>query len=163
MDTMNLINKNIKKLIILLFISNFAFCQDIEHIRKLDTIYISFTKKEGLEKNVYTDNYRDYRFYLKTKENEKTEYLLFEKPDRKNSLTEKGHPRIDTRIENKTFLKKHKEDIIDIDFFKKYDREFIACEIFGGFKTLYIIDFTEKKSKIVLYTVFSMNHCPIYE
>lgn len=34
-----------KELIILFLISNFGFCQDIDHIKKLDTIYVSFTKK----------------------------------------------------------------------------------------------------------------------
>lgn len=54
---------NMKKLIILFLISNFGFCQDIDHIKKLDTIYISFTKKKNSKKNIYTSNYRDYRFY----------------------------------------------------------------------------------------------------
>ena len=31
---------NMKKLITLFLISNFGFCQDIDHIKKLDTIYI---------------------------------------------------------------------------------------------------------------------------
>ena len=41
---------NMKKLITLFLISNFGFCQDIDHIKKLDTIYISFTKKKEFKK-----------------------------------------------------------------------------------------------------------------
>jgi hypothetical protein len=154
-----------KKLLILAFISNFGFCQNIKQIKKLDTIYIAFTKMKGLEKNVYTDNYRDYRFYLKSRKNKKTEYLYFEKPDRKNSLTEKGYPRIDTRIENKSFLKEHKKDIIDINFLKKFEKQYIDCELLSGSKTFYIIDFTEKRKKkdVILYSVYLIRHCPVDE
>jgi len=35
-----------KKILILLLISNFGFCQKAEQIKKLDTIYIVFTKKK---------------------------------------------------------------------------------------------------------------------
>ena len=95
---------------------------------------------------------------------EKPEYLIFEKPDRKNSLTEKGHPRIDTRIEGKSFLKKHKKDIISINFKKKFEDKYIACELLSDHKTLYIIDFTEKKSgKVKLYRVNLIYLCPVYE
>jgi hypothetical protein len=153
-----------KKIIILFFISSFGFCQDVDSIKKLDTIYIVFTKKKGLVKNIYTFNYRDYRFYLKMRKNEIQEYLRFEKPDRKNSLTDKGHPRIDVRFEDKSFLKKHKKEIINIDFLKKYEALYIACELLTDSKILYIIDFTEKKNKkIVLYSVNLIYHCPVYE
>jgi hypothetical protein len=153
-----------KKIIILFFISSFGFCQDVDSIKKLDTIYIVFTKKKGLVKNIYTFNYRDYRFYLKMRKNEIQEYLRFEKPDRKNSLTDKGHPRIDVRFEDKSFLKKHKKEIINIDFLKKYEAQYIACELLTDSKILYIIDFTEKKNKkIVLYSVNLIYHCPVYE
>lgn len=165
MGIMNWINNNkklinMKKLIILFLISNFGFCQDIDHIKKLDTIYVSFTKKKNSEKNIYTSNYRDYRFYLKKKEKK---YLLFEKPDYKNSLSENGNSFL-PRIEDKAFLKKNKKNIIDINFLKKFEDEYIACELLSSFKTLYIIDLTEsKKEKIVLYKVYLIYNCPVYE
>ena len=153
-----------KKLIILFFISSFGFCQNVDSIKKLDTIYIAFTKKKGLVKNIYTFNYRDYRFYLKNKRNEEQQYLRFEKPDRKNSLTEKGHPRIDVRFEDKSFLKEHKKEIISFNFLKKFNDQYIACELLSDRKILYIVDFTEKKKgKIVLYSVNLIYHCPVYE
>lgn len=147
-----------KKLIILFLISNFGFCQDIDYIKKLDTIYISFTKKKNLKKNIYTSNYRDYRFYLKEKE-----YLLFEKPDYKNPLSETGNSFL-PRIEDKVFLKKYKKSTIDFNFLKKFEDQYIACELLSGSKTLYIIDLSEsKKEKIVLYKVYLIYHCPVYE
>jgi len=154
-----------KKILILLLISNFGFCQKAEQIKKLDTIYIVFTKKNGLEKNIYSTNYREYRFKMKSRKNEKAKYLKFEKPDRKNSSNEKDNPRIDTRFEDKSFLKNHSKAIIDINFFKKYEDQYIACELLSGFKTLYIIDLTEKRKtkEITLYAVFLIHHCPVYE
>lgn len=149
-----------KKLIILFLFSNFGFCQDIDNIKKLDTIYISFTKKKNSQKNVYTINYRDYRFYLKTKKNE---YLLFEKPDYKDSLSEKGRSFL-PRIEDESFLKKHKNAIINVNFLKKLETDYIACELLSDFKTLYIVDMSEsKRKKVVLYRVYLIYHCPVYE
>lgn len=153
-----------KKIIIVLFTSSFGFCQNVESIKKLDTIYVSFTKTKGLKKNVYTDNYRDYHFSLQRENNINQNYLLFEKPDRKNSLTDKGNPRIDKRIEDKSFLKKHKKEIIDINFLKKFDAQYLACELLSDRKTLYIIDFTENtKGDLVLYRVNLVYLCPVYE
>ncbi|RKR04683.1 hypothetical protein C8C83_4016 [Flavobacterium sp. 90] len=105
-----------KKIFILLFISNFAFCQEVDYIKKLDTIYIAFNKSKNAKKNIYTDNFREYVFYLDSKKGDQVEQLIFSKPDRKNSLTDLNHPVIDTRIENKSFLKKHKYNIININF-----------------------------------------------
>lgn len=150
-----------KKLIILFSISTFGYCQDIEHIKTLDTIYISFTNKKNLDKNVYTTNYRDYRFYLG--KNKKTEYLLFEKPDFQNYLSETARKFL-PKTEDKSFLKKHKKSIIDINFLKKYELQYLACELFLTRKTLYIIDFTEAKGKnILLYQVYLIYNCPVYE
>ena len=45
-----------------------------------------------------------------------------------------------------------------------FDYEEIVCEIFSQLKTIYIIDYTEKKQKeIVLYEVVLINYCPAYE
>lgn len=150
-----------KNLIIILFlISNFGFCQNIDHIKKLDTIYILFTKRKDLQKNVYTSNYRDYRFYSKIN---KDKYLRFEKPDYKNPYSESGKAFL-PRIEDKSFLKKHKKDIIDNNFLKKFENDYIACDLLAGFKTLYIVDLLEsKEKKITLYKVYLIYHCPVYE
>lgn len=66
-----------KKLIILFFITNLGLCQDLTHVKKLDTIYLFICKK-------------------------KDEYLRFEKPDDKNPLSKTGRSFL-PRIENKTF------------------------------------------------------------
>ncbi len=87
---------------IVFFISNFTFCQGIEHLKNLDTVYIAFKKAKNTKKNIYTDNFREYLFYLDS-EDDLIEQLIFSKPDRKNSLTDKNHPVIDTRIEDKAF------------------------------------------------------------
>lgn len=153
-----------KTIIILFFISSFAFCQDINHIKTLDTVYVAFTKGKNLEKKIYSDNFREYTLSLNSKKENRTEQLLFSKPDRKNSMSEKGSLRIDTRIENKSFLKKHQKDIIDLDFLKNFTEEYIVCELLSRSQTFYIIDLTEKKKrKVVLYSVFLLNYCPIGE
>jgi hypothetical protein len=81
-----------------------------------------------------------------------------------NSLTEKGNSRIDTRFEDKSFLKKHKKEIINIDFLKKFEDQYIACELLSDNKILYIIDCTEEKNKkVTLYRVHLIYLCPVYE
>lgn len=152
-----------KTIIVLFFISSFAFCQDIDHVKKLDTIYIAFTKHENEKKEVYTANFRRYSFLLKTEE-DKTKQIVFEKPDVKDSLTNEGGSNSYTKIKNQSFLRKHKKDIIGIDFFKDLDREYIACKLLRAPKVLYIIDYTEKKKKkIILYRVYLLDFCPVHE
>lgn len=152
-----------RTIIVLLFISSFAFCQDIDHVKKLDTIYIEFKKHENEKKEVYAANFRRYSFLLKTQE-DKTKQIVFEKPDIKDSLTNEGDSNSYTKIKNQSFLRKHKKDIIGIDFFKDLDREYIACKLLRAPKVLYIIDYTEKKKKkIILYRVYLLDFCPVYE
>lgn len=155
--------KQMKKLIILLFITNIGFSQNIDHVKQLDTIYIAFKKHENEKKEVYAANFRRYSFLLKT-EDGKTKQIVFEKPDIKDSLTNEGDSKSYTKIKNQSFLRKHKKDIIGIDFFTDLDREYIACKLLRAPKVLYIIDYTEKKKrKIILYRVYLLDFCPVYE
>lgn len=148
---------------IVFFISNFTFCQGIEHLKNLDTVYIAFKKAKNTKKNIYTDNFREYLFYLDS-EDDLIEQLIFSKPDRKNSLTDKNHPVIDTRIEDKVFFKKHRHEIVNIDFLKKLKGKYIVCELFSKSQVFYIIDLNEKKKRNVkVYRVFLLNYCPVVE
>lgn len=153
-----------RKILILLLISNIAFCQKADYIKKLDTVYIAFKNHKKTKRNIYTDNFREYLFNLDLKEKNKSNLLVFSKPDRKNSLTDKNHPVIDTRIENNSFLKKNKSSIIGINFLKKFKEEYIVCELLSKPKVFYIVDFTEKKEgNVNVYRVFLLNYCPIGE
>ena len=70
----------------------------------------------------------------------------------------------EVRKVNKSFLKKNKNKIISTYLLDQFDYEEIVCEIFSQLKTIYIIDYTEKKQKeIVLYEVVLINYCPAYE
>ncbi|OHT46814.1 hypothetical protein [Flavobacterium tructae] len=153
-----------KTILILFFISNFVFCQEVENIKKSDTVYIAFKKAKNTKKNIYTDNFREYIFSLDSKKNNQVEHLIFSKPDRKNSLTDKNNLVIDAKIENKSFLKKHSHNIIGVDFLKKFKEEYIVCELFSRSQIFYIVDFSEsKKGNTKIYRVFLLNYCPISE
>ena len=141
-----------KTAIFLFLMINYGYCQYIDFTKKLDTIYVKFKEDKFQKRIIHTSNYREYFFYLI--KNKDSDYLNFTKPDRKNSLTEKGNTRIDKRTENKSFLEKHKTDIIGIDFFEKYGIIKSTYDAFEKCKVIYIIDCDEqKKGKIMLYRV----------
>ena len=67
---------------------------------------------------------------------------------------------IENKSIKKSFLKKNKEKIIEIDSLKKFDDQDIQCELFNRLKVFYIIDFSEKKGeKFKMYRVVFMRHC----
>ncbi|UQD55352.1 hypothetical protein [Flavobacterium sp. K5-23] len=127
-----------------------TYGQDIEYIKKLDTVYVKFKKSTNQTKEVVAD----YRFYtIRLGEVSERTSLYFIKP----SFDEKATDQIKKylpRTENKSFLKKHKNDIVGIDFFKKYG---IIKSTYGAFSVncvIYLIDCDEqKKGEITLYRV----------
>jgi hypothetical protein len=156
--------KNIISLL-LLFLATSVYCQDISYIKTLDTIFVNFKEnvfqvktvfpvdKVGFQKRWYTitlgNNYdrKFIRFYFQ-------EYTNPEKRDKKIKS--------DIKLTKKSFLKKHKKQIVGIDFFKNYD----VCTLKDLFynKIVYIIDFTtRKKEKPTLYEVIPSFSCDAIE
>lgn len=136
----------------------------MNQVKKLDTVYVLFKKAKKSKRTIYTENFREYFFYLNSNKNNQQEKLIFSKPDRKNSYTDKNHPIIDTRIENKSFLKKYKSNIITADFLRNFNEEYIVCYMFSKSQVFYIIDLSEKKrGDIKIYRTFLLNYCPVSE
>jgi hypothetical protein len=139
---------------ILICFFNISYSQSYEYIKKLDTIYIPFKKSTF---NIFIDypeeenGFKNRRYILNYKmENVNT--ISFELDRKKLEENKKV---------KKSFFKKNKEKIIEIELLKNYDYQDIACVLFNRLKIIYIIDFSEKK--VMLYRVMSMNYCYIGE
>lgn len=137
-------------LLIIFFYCIYSHGQDIEYIKKLDTVYVKFKKSVIQTKQVS----QDYRFYtIRLDKTIDKGSLYFTKHDFKDNSTELSKKYL-PRIENKSFLKKHKKDIVGIDFFQKYGIEKSTYEAFSANSIIYIVDCDEqKKGKITLYRV----------
>lgn len=141
--------KNLPFLIIF-FCYYHSYGQNIEYIKKLDTVYVKFKKSKNQTKEVAADS----RFYtIRLGEVSERTFLYFIKP----SFDEKALEQIKKylpRLEKKSFLKKYKKDIVGIDFFKKYGIEKSTYGAFAVNCVVYLIDCDEqKKGKITLYRV----------
>lgn len=146
-------------LLIILFTSFTVYSQSYEHIKKLDTIYILFREAKfntkidfPEEKNGFKN--RHYTF----KENNLNETTL-------SFLLKQNYDKVlENRKVKKSFLKKYKKNIIEIDSVKKLDDQDIACNLFPRGKIIYILDFSERKGKgIMLYRVWYVNVCFVGE
>ena len=141
-----------KKVTFLIIFLCYTYCygQDIEYIKKLDTVYVKFKKSVNQTKQCSLD----YRFYtIRLDKITGQGSLYFIKPDFKDNWKETAK-KYSTRIEKKSFLKKHKKDIVGIDFFEKYGIERSTYEALSVNSVIYIIDCEEqKKGNITLYRV----------
>jgi hypothetical protein len=152
--------------IAIFFTSLIIYSQDFEYLKKSDTIYIEFKgkkneKKYSIQTRIQPTNFdeRAYDFVVQDKWG-----LYFQHSKYENWEKKEANIVSDVKKINKSFLKKHKKDIIGIDFFKKYKSVDIVCKIFTQSKVIYIIDFTEKKkNEFKMYEVSSMNVCPVSE
>jgi hypothetical protein len=146
-------------LIVSMLIFNFLHSQEFENIKKLDTIYIVF--KEGKNQNkIFVKGYSNngYYFFDGT--------FVFVK-ETKGIVTynatskEMSYKTADERYVKKSFLRKHKKEIIAVGFFKKLRENRISFIEYPTekLKIYYIIDVADfKKNKIKLVEVNS----PIY-
>lgn len=158
--------RNILYTIVILFTSTTIYSQDLEFLKKLDTIYIQFKgakneKKYAIQTRITTTDFNEkaYTFILNNKQNFYFEHAKFKSWKKKDANIVSEIKSVD-----RFFLRKIKNKIINIKDLKKYDNQVIACEIFSQLKTLYIIDYTQKKDKnITLYEVVSYNNCKILE
>jgi hypothetical protein len=146
-----------RNLILLLFllVFNFLHSQDIKDIKKLDTIYIFF--KEGNNQHkTFVKDYDDNGYYFFDGDvyfckDAKGIYYY----DNSDIPFTKVWKSADERYVRKCFLRKHKKEIIGIDFFKKLKDERISFVDFSEKpKIYYIIDAADfKKNKIKLVEV----------
>lgn len=159
--------KSILYTIAIIFTSTTIYSQDSESLKKIDTIYIKFKgikneKKHNIQTHITPNNFDEKAFVIKLK-NDKG-ILQFDHVKYKN--WEKKNADITSEIKkvNKLFLKKNKDKIISSKLLAQYNYQKIVCEILSRSKTLYIIDYTEKKERnITLYEVILINYCPVSE
>lgn len=139
-------------IIIFLFIKTSCFSQDIESIKKLDTVYIYFNhmKYEKYSNIGGTSNKRTidsyvYQFYLNN------DYCVnFISTNYKDfDDLEKGI-KTDVKTVKKKFLRKNKEKILDINFFIKNGFLETFNAIYVPHKVIYLIDSREINGRKVL-------------
>lgn len=149
-----------KTIIVLFFISSFAFCQDITYIKTLDTILVNFRENKLESKVLFPVNnfgFQDrwYTFNFEDRESSNTkQYLRFWYSKYPSSERRDMNIKSDFRIVKKSYLKKNKKRIISIDFFKKYGIYRSTYEAFEKCSVIYIIDNSESKNGLItLYEV----------
>lgn len=155
-----------KKIALLLLITiNFAYSQDIEKIKKSDTIYILNERCEFNRKSTFfnkKDDFVETWFNIIYYDINKTQVFLnfnqykFLYFDREiNKISKK-------QIVSKEFLRKIKEKTITIEFLRKLSYKDIKCTIFKVSKVIYLIDaIDEKKGKMPMFEVMVMDFCNI--
>lgn len=152
------------KLFFFLLLSLNCFTQTFEEIKKTDTIYILFKNKTEYEKKgVYPLNAKigkvlanriDYTFAIDNFYN----VIVFIYSDYIDYDSYKKGIKSDVKIVRKSFLRKNKKALLDIDFFLKNGfKETFFAALYG--KTVYLIDKEEfKKGKIKLKQVSVMSN-----
>lgn len=131
----------------------------------MDTLYIAFKgkkseKKQNIQSRTASNDFTEkaFQFKLECKKNTLNfEYVKYKNLEKKNSDLNS-----EERSVNKAFLRQNRNKILRVSKLKSYSYEEIACEIFSQIKTIYIIDYTERKG-ITMYEVNSMNYCPSIE
>lgn len=150
-----------KKLnILLLLFTCSIYCQDISYIKTLDTIFVhfkmdKFQKKIELPKNNFNFYDRWYTFNFEDFSEERNKvFLQFDYTIYPSYKRREMEIKSDFKLVKKSYLRKHKKQIISIDFFKKYGIYRSTYEAFENCKVIYIIDNSEKKNgKVPLYEV----------
>lgn len=131
-------------IIILLLSFNILYCQTLEDIKKLDTIYLLFKGGKG-QKKIMIPNYDNNGYIFKENLFFKTGYI--------DTSFVKGRKTINF-FKHISFLKKNQEKIIKMKFFEEYSRLQIVESFAEKPRIYYIIDIDEiKKHKIKLIEV----------
>ena len=148
-----------KKILILLLILffNYGYSQDISYIKTLDTIYVKFKKDKSQIRFIFPNDYQGFKerhYTINFVDNGKKEFLKFFFVEYSSSEKREKKLKSEAKIVKKSVLKKHKNQTIDIDFFKKYGIIKSTYEAFEKCKVIYIIDKSEsKKGKLNIYEV----------
>jgi hypothetical protein len=146
-----------KKILLFLLVMSIHFlqAQEIDDVRKLDTVYVLFEADKNQTK-IYTKNNDNSGYYFFNGDD-----IFFGKNERgiyqyssKDPFNKIWKPSND-RYVDKSFLLKHKSEIIDFQFFKKLAEKNISFVDFEEReKVYYIIDKADfKKNKIKLTEV----------
>lgn len=131
------------------FTISISFSQNLEEIKRNDTIYVYFNvnikntiKKKSINtgESVFFKNYITYEFnsnFINT--------IIFISNTYKNRDNIKKGIKNDEFLAKKSFLKKHKEVVLDYDFFERngFKETFFAIHL----KTVYLIDEEEIKGR----------------
>ncbi|AOC95372.1 hypothetical protein BB050_02258 [Flavobacterium anhuiense] len=149
---------------IILFFSFSIYSQDIDSLKKLDTIYIPYhgkenEKKHNIQTRIIPTDFREKSFNFQLK----NIFLSFFHVEFKGWEKKDTNIKSQRKIVNKAFLKRIRNKIIMPELINQYNNEEINCEILAQNKVFYILDFTEKKRKTILYEVVYMGYCPAIE
>ncbi|WP_445456123.1 hypothetical protein [Flavobacterium sp. HNIBRBA15423] len=128
---------------------NVIYSQSTEKIKSVDTVYLFIDK---IKKNVrvYPDPNRNKSIFLQNciiyelNTNQKHTILFVSNTYKNTDDFEKGIKN-DERIEKKTFLKKYKDIILDVDFFERNGFKNTFNLLYK--KTIYLIDKDEIKGR----------------
>lgn len=145
------------KLIVLIFFSHFAFSQNLESLKELDTIYVYFNYGEYEHKTDYSKIEKITEFSKSVKryryELDKSNCVIFNYNKYKDFDSYFKNIITDVKIVKKSFLRNKKNKIIDINSFLKNGFKEMFFLLYG--KTIYIIDKKEiVKNKITLKQVW---------
>jgi hypothetical protein len=135
------------------------YSQTYEYIKKLDTIYIPFRAGKFTSKIDFPEEKNGFK---------NTEYIFMKNDLDETTLSFEFDRNSDKILENrkvnKPFLKKIKKNIIEINSVKKFKNQDIACNLFCRDKIIYILDFSERKDKVItLHRVWYINYCIVGE
>jgi hypothetical protein len=151
-------------LILLFFLSHFANCQELNRVKKLDTLFVVFkgtefeTKKEFKKIDEITIKY--FKFNLE-KDNSEIVKFMFPRLINNDSVRKKIG---EFTFVDKSYINSHQTKIVTIDFLKNIKDCLSILNIFNNnLKTIYfILDFTEEKNgKIPMYPVSPLKYCYI--
>ena len=137
-------------ILFIIFLSNgIVYSQSIEKIKNVDTVYVFFDKnKKNTIRDITMDNEQSefYKNYVMYRFNpDPMNIISFASNTYKDFDNMRNGIKNDERIEKKSFLKKNKDIIIDVDFFAEngFKKTFFALYK----KTIYVIDKDDIKGR----------------
>ncbi|MFK3902689.1 hypothetical protein ACI2LI_34675 [[Kitasatospora] papulosa] len=150
-------------LLTLLFLTNVTNAQDFEKLKKLDTIYIKYEKKDTKSRIIFPQDengliVRNY-IYEGSKDNAKIK-ITFQHGTPRAKGNEKLNNEFKHFFVKKDFLNKNSNKTINSLFIKQYQACEIYLKILNPNKIIYVIDYTEcKDGKTPIYEVYPWAIC----
>lgn len=150
-----------KTIILFVMISYLGFSQDYDTIKSLDTIFILYKggkeEHQAISKKIFPNNIKKRYFVFGYKANYGNNQFMYPRVIESDSGTLFIS---DVIFANKSFVKNHKNKIIDITFFCTLNNCLKTKELFGKTKPIYIIDSTTKiNGKHIVYPVTLLKYC----